>query len=102
MTNTIQKKIANTLDLGSLPPEEQQEIILRVGTLIYQNVMIRVMETMPAGNQDEFEKLLDQNAPPEKIFSFLSEKVKDFEKIIEEEAAKLKNKTDSIMGQIGK
>ena len=99
--NTIQKNISSALEINSLPPEEQQEIILRVGALIYQNVLIRVIEMMTEKDQDEFEKLLDKNANPEDIFSFLKEKIKDLEKIIDEEAIKFKDKASNIMDQIG-
>ncbi len=99
--STIQKNIASALELENLPPEERQEIILRVGVLIYQNVLMRVMEIMIEKDQDEFEKLLDKNANPEDVFAFLKGKIKDFEKIIDEEAIKFKNKTANIMDQIG-
>jgi len=99
--NPIQKNIESTLELENLPPEERQEIILRVGALIYQNVLMHVMEVMKEEDQDEFEKLLDKNTGPEDIFMFLKDKVKDFEKIIEEEALKFKNKASRIMNQIG-
>jgi len=99
--NPIQKNIKSVLEIENLPAEEQEEIILRVGGIIYQNVLMRVMEIMTDEDQDEFEKLLDKNAQPEEIFSFLKANVHDFEKIIEEEALKFKNKTDSIMSQIG-
>lgn len=99
--NPIQKNITNALEIDSLPPEEQQEIILRVGAIIYQNVLIRVMEILTDSEQDEFEKLLDAGAKPEEIFSFLKDKVKDFEKIIDEEAAKFRDKSSSIMNKIG-
>jgi len=100
--NPIQNNIKNVLDLGSLPPEEQEEIILRIGGIIYQNVLIRIMELMGEKDQDEFEELLDRNAAPEEIFSFLKSRVKDFEKIIEEEAIKFKDKASNIMDQIGR
>ncbi|OGI59725.1 hypothetical protein A2814_00210 [Candidatus Nomurabacteria bacterium RIFCSPHIGHO2_01_FULL_38_19] len=99
--NPIQKNIKSVLEIENLSPVEQKEIILRVGGIIYQNVLMRVIETMTEENQDEFEKLLDNNAQPEEIFTFLKDKVQDFEKIIEEEATKFKNKTDNIMSQIG-
>lgn len=99
--NSIQKKITKVLEIDNLPPEELQEMIMRIGTVIYQNVLMRVMETMKEKDQDEFEKLLDKNANPEEIFSFLKEKVKNFEEIIEEEAMKFKNKSSKIMDQIG-
>lgn len=99
--NPIQKNITNALELDSLPPEEAQEIILRVGALIYQNVLMRVMEIMTEVDQDEFEKLLDNNTQADEIFIFLKNKVEGFEKIIEEEALKFKNKTSGIMDKIG-
>lgn len=99
--NPIQKNIESVLELDNLPVEEQQEIMLRIGAIIYQNVLMRVMETMTDGDQNEFEKLLDNNAKPEEIFSFLKNKVQDFEKIINEEATKFKNKSNNIMSQIG-
>jgi len=99
--NPIQKNITNALELENLPPEERQEIILRVGALIYQNVLTRVIETMTEQDQDEFEKLLDKSAKPEEIFTFLKDRVKDFEKIIEEEAIKFKDQASRVMNQIG-
>ena len=99
--NPIQKNIKSVLEIENLSPEEQEDIILRVGGIIYQNVLMRVMEIMPETDQDEFEKLLDNNAKPEEVFSFLKDKAQDFEKIIEEEATKFKNKGDFIMSQIG-
>jgi len=99
--NPITKNITNVLDLSNLPPEKQQEMILKVGELIYQNVLLRVLETMPEKDQDEFEKLLDNKAAPEELFGFLKEKVENFEQIIEEEALKFKDKTSNIMDQIG-
>ena len=99
--NPIQQNITNVLELDKLSPEEKQETIVRVGALIYQNVLMRVMEMITEADQDEFEKLLDNNAKPEEIFMFLKNKVADFEKIIDEEANKFKNKASSIMDQIG-
>lgn len=99
--NPIQKNIKSALEIENLPPDEQQEIILRVGAVIYQNVLMRVMEIMTEADQDKFEKLLDENAKPEEIFTFLKNTVKDFEKIIEAEALAFKNKASGIMDQIG-
>ncbi|MFA6524485.1 MAG: DUF5663 domain-containing protein [Candidatus Paceibacterota bacterium] len=99
--NPIEKNIIEILDLDNLPREEAEEILIRTGAVIYQNVLMRVMETMSEKDQDDFEKILDNEGKPEEIFSFLKDKVKDFEKIVKEEAEKFKNKTSNIMDQIG-
>ncbi len=99
--NPIKKNITNVLEIDALPIEEQQEIILSVGTLIYQNVLMRIMETIAEEEQNEFEKLLDNNAGPDEVFSFFKNRVENFESIIEEEALKFKEKSSNIMSQIG-
>ena len=99
--NPIEKNIIEILGLENLPREEAEEILIRTGAVIYENVLLRVMETMTEKDQDDFEKILDAEGKPEEIFSFLKERVKDFEKIVKEEAEKFKNKTSNIMDQIG-
>lgn len=99
--NPIQNNIIDILELDNLPKEEAEEILIRTGALIYQNVLMRAMEQMTDADQDDFEKMLDNEAKAEEIFSFLKNKVKDFEKIIFEETEKFKNKTSRIMDQIG-
>jgi len=99
--NPIKNNIIQALNIENLPETEREDIILRVGTLIYQNVLMRVLETMPDKDQDAFEKMLDNNAQPEEIFAFLKNHVQNFEKIVEEEAIKFKDKASGIMSQIG-
>jgi len=99
--NPIEKNIIEVLELENLPREEAEEILIRTGAVIYENVLLRVMETMTEKDQDDFEKILDNEGKPEEIFSFLKERVKDFEKIVKEESEKFKNKTSNIMDQIG-
>ena len=99
--NPIQNNIIDILDLDSLPKEEAEEILIRTGALIYQNVLMRAVEEMTEKDQDDFEKMLDNEAEAQDIFSFLKNRVKDFEKIILEETEKFKNKTSRIMDQIG-
>jgi hypothetical protein len=98
--NPIKNNIINALNIENLSKEEQEEIILQVGSVIYQNVLMRTMETMPENIVDEFEKQLDNNTEREQIFDFLKNNVKDFEKIIEEESIKFKDKASMIMGEI--
>lgn len=99
--NPIQNNIIDILELENLPKEQAEEILMKTGALIYQNVLMRAVEEMTDEDQDNFEKILDNEGKPEEIFGFLKNTVKDFEKIIIEETEKFKNKTSNIMDQIG-
>lgn len=95
--NPIKENIIDVLGLGSLPLEKQEDILIRVGFLIYQNVLMRVMGSMTNEDKDEFEKILDNNGEPSEIFIFLKNKVPNFEKEVKEEAEKLKNEVSKIL-----
>lgn len=97
----IKENIIKDLELDKLSEKEKEDRLIQVGDIIYQNVLMRVIETMSDKDQDEFEKILDNDGKPEDIFTFLNNKVPNFEQIINEEAIKFKNKTSDIMGQIG-
>ncbi len=99
--NSLNDKIKNSLDITGLPESEQEEIILRVGGLIYQNVLLRVLETMGARDKTSFDALLDKNPSQEEVFLFLTEKIPNLQELIDEEAIKFKEKSSNIMDQIG-
>jgi hypothetical protein len=86
------------LDPTTMAPEMQQEVLGRVGTLVYQAVLIRVMEVLSDEDVAEFEKLIDGGADQDKIFDFLKVKVMNLDDLIKEEALKFKNETMSTMG----
>ena len=99
--NPIKDNIIKSLELDKLSESEKEETLLRIGSIIYQNVLMRVLDVMGDKDQDEFEKLLDNNGSPEEIFTFLKNKNSNLEEIINEEADKFKNKASDIMSQIG-
>jgi len=99
--NPIKENIAKILDLEKLSETEREEILMKIGSIIFQNVLMRALETITENEQNEFDAILDKNGSPEEIFQFLSKKISNFDKIVEEEALKFKNKSIDIMGQIG-
>jgi len=99
--NPIKNNIANVLNIDNLPEADQEKILADIGSVIFQNVLMRVLEKMSEKDQNSFEKLLDQNGTQEEIFNFLNSKTKNLSEIIEEEATKFKDSATNIMSQIG-
>ena len=99
--NPIKNNIANVLNIDNLPEADQEKILADIGSVIFQNVLMRVLEKMSEKDQNSFEKLLDQNGTQEEIFNFLNSKTKNLSEIIEEEAIKFKDSATNIMSQIG-
>ena len=98
----IQENLIKELRLEHLSEQEVEKRMEDVGLIIYQNVLMRVMDILTDKEQDDFEELLDHNAHPNEIFVFLKNKVPEFENIIKEEAKKFYSKSNNIMDKIGK
>ena len=102
MFNDINKNIVLTLGINTLPVEQQKEAMERLGAIVYQEVMLRVLDILTEEDKDAFEKLIEENPDPEILFGFLSDKVPNLDEIVKEEAEKLREESKDIMNEIGK
>ena len=98
----VNKNILHVLGIDTLPLEKQVEAMERLGGIVYQEVMLRVLDGMNEADKDEFEKLIEKNPDPESLFAYLIGKVPDLDKMIGEEAESLRTEASDIMSEIGK
>ena len=102
MFNEINKNIVLTLGINTLPVEQQKEAMERLGAIVYQEVMLRVLDILSEEDKDSFEKLIGENPDPEVLFGFLSGKVSNLDEIVKDEAEKLRKESAEIINEIGK
>jgi hypothetical protein len=102
MFNQTNQNIITTLGIDKLPVEQQKEAMERLGGIVYQEVMLRVLDVMSEPDKDAFEKMIETNPDPEAMFNYLASKVPNLEQIVAEEAESLRAESADIMGQIGK
>ncbi len=102
MFNEINKNIVITLGINSLPVEQQKEAMERLGSIVYQEVMIKSIELLEESDKDEFEKLIEKDPNPNTMFEFLSKKIPNLNEIVIEEAEKLRDESAEIIGDLGK
>ena len=102
MFNKVNQNIIEILGIDKLPVEQQKEAMERLGGIVYQEVMLRVLDLMTDEDKDAFEKLMEENPDPEVMFTYLASKVPNIDTMIVEEAESLKKEAVDIMGDIGK
>lgn len=100
MFNEINKNIIVTLGINKLPVEKQKEAMERLGSIVYQEVMLRVLDILNEEDKDMFEKMVEKDPNPEILFEFLSSKITNFAEIVKEEAENLKEEGAEIMKEI--
>lgn len=94
MNKTIQNKIINELGLDKLPEEEREEAILTAGRIIFQSVLIRVMEELSEEERENFKKIIaEEPQNEEKVANFLQSNIPDLDKIVAQEVLNFKQET---------
>ena len=97
----LQKDLITELGLQALPDDKKEEMVLRIGELIQQNVVLRIVSEMPESDKDEFEKVLGEDSG-EKTMEFLQAKFPNLNQVVEEEITKFKQEAISQMqGVVG-
>lgn len=101
MDNILKQNIINNLGISALPQEEQEEAMTRIGNIIFQGVLIRIIEVMSDSDKDEFEKVLsEKNGESEAVLEFLRLKIPNLNEIVNEEVAKFKQESVNFMKNI--
>ncbi|MEK7553288.1 MAG: DUF5663 domain-containing protein [Patescibacteria group bacterium] len=101
MNTILQKNIIKDLGLENLSEKEQEESLLSIGRIIFQSVLIRVMEELDEAGKDEFEKILTEKPNDEEaILGFLQAKISNFNEIVSGEVAKFKQGSVDFMDKI--
>ena len=91
------QKILDELGMGNLPEEEKQAMMERIGKILYQAVMLRVMDIMTDAQAGQFDKAIGENTNPEYILNYLRTQIPNFQQIVDEEALKFKAESKAIM-----
>ena len=87
----MNKDIMVLFGLEKLSPEKGAQMVERLGRLVFQSVLVRVLPLLSSEDLALYEKMTEGDEEIEAILKFLAEKVPDFEKVIEEEAEILRN-----------
>lgn len=97
MNNELKKKIATDFGLTEMPADKQEEMIERVGNLLFEAVIERAVDELDQEHMNAFEKVIEgAEGDYEKVISFLKTNVPDFTTIVSEEMNRLKKATSAI------
>ncbi len=99
MDPQLQKQIIDALGISALPEEKREEVLMRVGSIIFQEVMARVFDVLSDTEKGELEKLFDDNASFEDVFGYIRSHVSTFDAIVTEEASRFRDETLKVMGK---
>ncbi len=82
MNSILSKEIIKEWDLQGLPISEQEEMVERIGLILYQAILVKSLDILSDKEQDELDLLLDKDeTTPQIVMAFLNSKRKEQPKI---------------------
>ena len=96
----IRTNIIELFGIDKLPEEQQEETIARIGKLIFQAVLIRILPLMEEADLAEYDKLVEGGVAPDALLDFFFEKVPGFLQIVAEESENFRKEAAEVLSQI--
>lgn len=97
MDQDLKNKIIGDFGLTQMTEASQEDMIDKIGTLLFESVVERSLDTMDEGMIGEFERIVTESGEDYgKVISFLRERVPGFTEIVAEELARLRRATSGI------
>ena len=91
MNNILSQDIIKEWGLQNLPSEKQEEMVERIGKILYQAILVRALDILSEKEQVEFDLLLDEDTTtPDDVLGFLQKKIPTFDLMVLEERKNLK------------
>lgn len=98
MSTDQTKKLFDALDIGGLPEEEQEQLLLELSDLVFNGSMLRLIEQMDDDTRDAFNALMAKEPTQQELQDFLDANVPDADKAVEET---LEDLTNDILAATG-
>lgn len=87
---TLERTMIELFELDKLAPDKAAETVNRLGTLVFQAVLVRVLPILSEELLTEYERIIDSEEGGGRLFVFLQESVPDFDDVMREEAELLR------------
>jgi hypothetical protein len=97
---TPEQSLLDTLGLEELLPEEQQQVLADVGSLIFEGTLVRLLEQMDEPTRAKFDALLTTNAAEDEVMDFLKANVPGAEAAVTQTIEELRDDILAVSGPV--
>lgn len=91
--------LREALDIESLEPAEQEEMLLQLNEVIFQGTMLRLLDRMDEATKKRFTALLDTEPTEEQLMEFLAQNVPDADAAAAETLEEIQSDILSVTGE---
>ena len=82
-TAQVVKKIAEEFGISDLPEEKQEELIAKMTETLLKRIFVDTMEKLGDEGMKKYEELLNREADPKEVETFIRSKIIDYNDFVE-------------------
>ncbi len=98
MDDILKQNIIKDLGIDTLPKDQQEQALLKIGKIIFQGVLIKVLNKLNDEDKDRLDAILiEKPSDQEVVLNFLRSKISDFDEIVNGEVAEFKRESVDLM-----
>lgn len=98
---SLQRTLIDLFDLDKLPPEKAAETLGKLGKLIFQGVLIRVLPSLSEEQLAEYDRIIESEEGFDRLLFFFLEQVDDFDEVVREEAESFRRDAAEVLNHLG-
>lgn len=103
LNDAISQNLVTELGLDVLPPERQKEALLKIGEIINQRIIVKVLEELSETDKDAFDALLGDKAnDQDAVLAFLKSKIPNLDGLVAKEIADFKQSGIDFIREVTK
>ena len=92
--------LLDAIGISELAPEEQEELLLDLNSLIFKGSLVRLIERMDTSTRDAFNALLDTDPSEDEVEAFLAERVPNADLAVQETLNELTSDILAVTGPV--
>lgn len=78
----VQKTLLDELGLENLPQEKKDQLLIKMTEALLKRIFIETMEKLDEKGREEYDKLVEEKADPQKMEEFLASRISGYEEMV--------------------
>lgn len=96
----IRENIITLFGIDKLPEGEQEKTINDIGSIIFQNVLIRILPMLSEEDLAKYEKLVEDKVGADELMDFFFETIPEFLQIVTEESENFRKESAEVLNNL--
>lgn len=93
----IHTTVIETFGLQDYPPELQEAFLEQFGDILFQALLLKGAESVPAEHIGAFDALIQTDPEPGEVFEFFEQHIPRFESMVSDVVTELRKRSDEIV-----